>query len=140
MVVLRNFLDAMRDSQIKQIYEMFPSLNDSKKPVYGQDHEPDSSDIFREFLLWTGDTESLARASKTETIDEFLRHSTEELELYVKFLKNFHSMRDDISHFLRNAICDFLLPKDAPCITILGGRVASDHSSRKMSVAGWDLL
>ena len=149
VVTMRKSMDLIRDSQVDKIYKIFPPLNDSTNlildPEQGTEREPDKGDlvlrnVFREFLVWTGDTDVLARASTTEKIDTFLRHSTTELEDYIKFFEAFNSGRYDTSHFLRDAICDYLLPQDVPCITILGGRVASEARHRRMGVDGWDLL
>ncbi|KAI5460827.1 hypothetical protein BGZ63DRAFT_357610 [Mariannaea sp. PMI_226] len=149
IIALRIAMDAMRANLIDRIYQIFPSLNDSASLIHdreqGTERQPNKRDlvirnVFREFLVWTEDTDVLARASKTETIDTFLRHSTKELDSYIKFLEAVKSSRHDTSHFLRDAICDYLLPQDVPSITILGGRVALDSRHRKMGVDGWDIL
>lgn len=149
VVFVREFMDAIRNSQVDKIYKIFPSLNDSTDLIHdseeGTERAPDKSDlviryVFREFLVWMENTEVLATASKTGTIDTFLRHSTTELDNYIKFLEAFKSGRPDTSHFLRDAICDYLLPQDAPCITILGARVASEPYQRRMGIDGWDIL
>lgn len=149
VVKLRNAMDNIRGNQVDNIYKIFPSLNDSSNMIHdpeeGVQRTADKGDlvirnVFREYLVWTGDTEVLAKASKVETIDAFLRHSVTDLQDYIKFLEAFKSSRPDTSHFLRDAICDYLLPPDAPCITILGGRIASEAHQRKMGVEGWDIL
>lgn len=149
VVAMREIADLIRDSYVDKIYKIFPSLNDSTElihdPELGHEREPHKGDLvirnaFREFLVWTGDTDILARASETKTIDTFLRHSSTELENFVKFLEALKEMRSDTSHFIRDAICDYLLPQDAPCIALLGGRVASRSPDRKLGVDVWDIL
>ncbi|KAK2591116.1 hypothetical protein QQS21_011204 [Conoideocrella luteorostrata] len=146
---LRGFVDSFRDEMIRRLYEMAPSLNDSKELVcdlqLGQERILQTGDlivrnVFREYLVWTGDTDVLAKARKAKTIDEFLRKSISGLDDYIKFFQALKSGRPDTAHFVRDAICDYLLPQDAPCMEILGDRVAAEPSQRKMGVDGWDLL
>ncbi|RYC79334.1 hypothetical protein BFJ63_vAg17785 [Fusarium oxysporum f. sp. narcissi] len=149
IVVLRTAMDHIRAAQVDKIYKMLPSLDDSSTLVHdkddGKEREPDKGDhvlrnVFREYLVWTGDTDVLMIASKIETIDSFLRHSTKTLDDYIKFFEALCSGRPDTSHFIRDAICDYLLPEDSPSITILGGRVSSKPHQRRMGVDGWDIL
>jgi hypothetical protein len=146
---LKSLMDDLRAVSVARIYSILPALNDSKDLIYDPKLEaervPDKGDyvirnVFREYLIWRGDTEILSRAVKTASINEFLQNSMAEHEDYIKFFEAFESLRDDTSHFLRDAICDYILPPEASCMTILGGRVAIEDDQRKMGVEGWDIL
>lgn len=122
VVTIRKCIDPMRDSRVNKIYRIFLPLNDSTNlihdPEQGTEREPDKGDLvlrnaFQEFLVWTGDTDILARASTTEKIDTFLRHSTTELENYVKFLEAFSSGRPDNISFSPG--CDLRLSPASGC-------------------------
>lgn len=133
---------------VTRLYGIVPSLNDSaamlEEPGIEGGREPDKGDhvirfVFREFLLWKADTKILARANEGESIDTFLRRCLPtELGDYIKFFEEFG--RADTLHFLRDAVCDYLLPPGASSTVILGGPVATEDTQRRMTVEGWDIL
>jgi hypothetical protein len=147
--VLRQSIISFREGLIRRIYDFAPSLDDSdsgRLPKQEGNSRPDDGDhvmrfVFRELVVWKGDVETVACATKMQSIDTFLKsRDGEELEWYIKFLGHLTGARRDTWHFLRNAIADFLLPPNAPAITILGGRVATEDSDRAISLEGWDIL
>jgi hypothetical protein len=93
---------------VTRLYSIAPSLNDSaatlEQPGCETRREPDKGDhvirfVFREFLLWKADADTLARANKAESIDAFLRRCLpSELQDYIKFFELFG--RVDTLHFL----------------------------------------
>ncbi|KAH8773312.1 hypothetical protein BGZ57DRAFT_894552 [Hyaloscypha finlandica] len=133
---------------VTRLYNIASSLNDSaatlEQPGCETRIEPDEGDlvvrfVFREFLLWKADADTLARANKAESIDAFLRRCfPSELQDYIKFFELFG--RVDTLHFLRDAICDYLLPPGASPTVILGGVVATEDKQRRMTIEGWDIL
>lgn len=148
-VVIKESLNMMLSSLVDKLYEFAPSLDDSGRSVgdastaEGQGPGADGlviRYILREFLVWKADTETLARASQTGSIDHFLRRSTtDELEEYVKLFEGLG--RPDTLHFLRDAVYDYLLPDGSPStITILGAFISTDTAGRRMTVEGWDIL
>lgn len=148
-VVIKSFLNMAVDGLVDRLYGISPSLDDSRTSVPGSDtaeeQSPSTDDlviryILREFLVWKADTKTLARASRTSTIDQFLRHSIpEELEGYIKFFQALG--RQDTLHFLRDAVYDYLLPNEGPStMMILGASVSTDSTGRRMTVEAWDIV
>jgi hypothetical protein len=148
VVVMKEFVSSLTTQLLEKLYSIVPSLNDSstviKDPDSSAEWEPDAGDhvirfVFREFLLWEADSETLAIASKTASIDAFLRRLyPSDLEKYIKFFEHFG--RNDTLHFLRDAVCDYLLPSGISSTVILGGFLATEDVQRKMTVEGWDIL
>jgi hypothetical protein len=86
-------------------------------------------------LLEKADAETLARANKAESINAFLRRCLpSELQDYIKFFELFG--RVDTLHFLRDAVCDYLLSPGASPTVILGGIVATEDKQRRMTIKG----
>lgn len=148
-VVIKESLNMIMSSLVDKLYNLAPSLNDSGRSVGDantaeeQDPGPDGlviRYILREFLVWKADTETLARASHTSSIDQFLRHSTiDEIEGYIKVFEALG--RPDTLHFLRDAVYDYLLPSGSPStITILGASISTDIARCRMTVEAWDIL
>jgi hypothetical protein len=136
---------------LSRLYKVAPSLNDSLPMIEDREEnttrEPDEGDhvmryILREFLLWRADEEALSKAKKIESIDHFLRSVG--IQMLEDLIKVFELLgRPDTLHFLRDAICDYLVSCDAPnasSTVILGGRVITDDKQQKMTVHGWDIL
>ncbi|KAK7722019.1 hypothetical protein SLS63_009300 [Diaporthe eres] len=149
VVVMKTFLNMALSGLVDKLYEVAPSLNDSK--ISGsnsnttEEQKPGVDDhviryILREFLVWKADTETLARASQTSNIDKFVRHSTtDELEEYIKLFEVLG--RPGTLHFLRDAVYDYLLPDGSPStVTILGASISTDTAGRRMTVERWDIL
>lgn len=146
--LIKQAMITFSEALVAQLYDIAPSLNDSvetlRQPGCETGTEPDKGDhiirfIFRELLLWKADTETLARANKTKSIDTFLRECfAPELQDYIKFFKVFG--REDTLHFLRDAVCDYLLSPGASSTSILGGVVATEDKQRRMTIEGWDIL
>ncbi|OBT40643.1 hypothetical protein VE00_08371 [Pseudogymnoascus sp. WSF 3629] len=146
--LIKQAMFTISEGLVARLYDIAPSLNDSVKTL-GQlgcetRTEPDKGDhvirfVFRELLLWKADTETLARANKTKSIDTFLRECfPPELQDYIKFFDVFG--REDTLHFLRDAVCDYLLSPGASSTVILGGVVATEDKQRRMTIEGWDIL
>ncbi|KFY89559.1 hypothetical protein V498_06404 [Pseudogymnoascus sp. VKM F-4517 (FW-2822)] len=146
--LIKQAMLTISEGPVARLYSIAPSLNDSVEAL-GQlgcetRAEPDKGDhvirfVFREFLLWKADTETLARANKTKSIDTFLRESSPlELRDYIKFFEVWG--REDTLHFLRDAVCDYLLSPGASSTVILGGVVATEDKQRRMTVEGWNIL
>ena len=133
---------------VTRLYNIALSLNDSaatlEQPGCETRREPDQGDyvirfVFRELLLWKADADTLARANKAESIDTFLRRCLpSELQDYIKFFELFG--RVDTLHFLRDAVCDYLLSPGASSTVILGGVVVTEDKQRRMTIEGWDIL
>ncbi|KAK4540487.1 hypothetical protein LTR36_009125, partial [Oleoguttula mirabilis] len=146
---LKQFISMFTEEYIARLYAIVPCLDDSADANINASEcgPPNEADIgvqvirfmLREFLLCKADAEVLYRASKTQSIDVFLRQSLpSELEDYVKFFEAFG--RDDTWHFLRDAVCDYLLSPDDATTVILGAPVATNDEQRRMTVEGWDIL
>lgn len=146
---MKTFLNMALSGLVDKLYEVAPSLNDSK--ISGsnsnttEEQKPGVDDhviryILREFLVWKADTETLARASQTSNIDKFVRHSTtDELEEYIKLFEVLG--RPDTLRFLRDAVYDYLLPDGSPStVTILGASISTDTAGRRMTFERWDIL
>ncbi|KAJ5428864.1 hypothetical protein N7445_010318 [Penicillium cf. griseofulvum] len=80
--VLKSTLASFSDTMRQRLYSIAPSLDDSspviKDSKTGESRTPDIGDkvirfVLREFILWKADTEVLALASKTDSIDKFHR-------------------------------------------------------------------
>jgi hypothetical protein len=146
--VIKQMVALMSEELVTKLYDIAPSLNDSvtkiEQPGCEIRRDPDKGDhvirfVFREFLLWKADAEALARANKTESIDAFLRQCLpSELQDYIKFFELFGKV--DTLHFLRDAVCDYLLSPIASPTVILGGVIATEDKQRKMTIEGWDIL
>lgn len=145
--VLKSNLAMLASTMRQRLYSIVPSLDDSSPVIYhgetGESCTPDVGDkvirfVLREFILWKADTEVLALASKTDSIDKFLQHVPSETMEYIKFFENLG--RADTLHLLRDAVCDYVLPSDSSTVTILGERIATDNETRKMTVEAWDIL
>ncbi|KAI3394361.1 hypothetical protein diail_2872 [Diaporthe ilicicola] len=149
VVVIKSALIAMTKSLVERLYKIVPSLDDSR--VFGPDDssvEEQNSEtndlviryIFREYLVWKADTETLARASRTSTVDQFFRQSSgEELQDYIRLFEVLGSQ--DTLHFLRDAVYDYLLPVGSPSTTmILGAAISTDNAGHRMTVEAWDIL
>ncbi|BCS28171.1 uncharacterized protein APUU_61219S [Aspergillus puulaauensis] len=146
--VMKRTLAQLTDTLVEQLYRIVPSLDDSS-PVIKDDEGresriPDIGDkairfILREFILWKADTEVLALASNTDSIDKFLRRvRLEDTREYIKFFENLR--REDTLHFLRGAVCHCVLPPDSSAVTILGEPISTDNETRRMTVEAWDIL
>lgn len=146
--VMKRTLAQVTDTLVEQLYSIVPSLDDSS-PVIEDDEGrepriPDVGDkairfILREFILWTADTEVLALASNTDSIDKFLRRvRREDTQEYIKFFENLG--REDTLHFLRDAVCHCVLPPDSSAVTILGEPISTENETRRMTVEAWDIL
>lgn len=146
--VLKQTVQMFSRTFLARLYKIAPSLDDSGTVLVEPDcdarREPDKGDhvirfVFRELLLWKADAETLSRATKAESIDIFLGTcSPSELEDYIKFFESLG--REDTLHFLRDAVCDYLLPPSASTTIILGGAVATENTQRSMTIEGWDIL
>ncbi|KAL3462095.1 hypothetical protein BJX64DRAFT_288636 [Aspergillus heterothallicus] len=148
----KTILEEMAKGAKKRLYEIVPSINDSS-PFIKDDGEtaernPDDGDhvlrfVFRQYLHRRADADALVRASQSKTIDHFLQLSSpNELKQYIKFFETLGVGREDTLHFLRDAVCDYLLPADAgtETLTLVGERVAISDEQRKTTVESWDIL
>lgn len=146
--LIKQAMLTMSEGLVARLYSIAPSLNDSVEAL-GQlgcetRAEPDKGDhvirfVFRELLLWGADTETLARANKTKSIDTFLKECfPHELQDYIKFFEVLGE--ENTLHFLRDAVCDYLLSPGASSTVILGGVVAAEDKRRRMTIEGWDIL
>jgi len=145
--VLKSTLALFGDTTRQKLYKIAPSLDDSSPMIKdgetGKSWTPDVGDkvlrfVLREFILWRADTEVLALASKTESIDKFLRQNPSDTLEYIKFFENLG--REDTLHLLRDAVCDYVLPPESSGVTILGERISTDNETRRMTVEAWDVL
>lgn len=138
---------------IMRLYDIVPSLDDSAdtlRVTVGETgrhirKELDEGDhairfIFREFILYKADAGTISRARRTSSIDGFLIESfPSEVLDYIKFF-NERFGRQDTLHFLRDAVCDYLLDRQSSSTVILGGISATEETERKMTIEGWDIL
>jgi hypothetical protein len=146
--VLKSILALFTGTLRQRLYSIVPSLDDSSPVIKdgetGESWTPDDGDkviryVLREFILWKADTEVLALASKTDSIDKFLRQVPgDTLEDTIRFFENLG--REDTLHFLRDAVCDYLLPPDSSAVNILGERISTDNETSRMTVEAWDIL
>ncbi|KAF7177488.1 hypothetical protein CNMCM7691_005741 [Aspergillus felis] len=146
--VLKSTLALFTGTLRQRLYSIVPSLDDSSAVIKdgetGESWTPDVGDkvirfVLREFILWKADMEVLALASKTDSIDKFLRQAPlDTLEYIIKFFENLG--REDTLHLLRGAVCDYVLPPDSSAVTILGERISTDNETRRMTVEAWDIL
>lgn len=150
--VLKETIAQFGNEMRQRLYRMVPSLDDSSSVIRdgegGETRTPNVGDkvmrfVLREFILWKADADVLALASKTDSIDKFLRHvSTENTLEYIKFFETFG--REDTLHFLRDALCDAVcdpIPlSDSAAVTILGEPISTDEETRRMTVKAWDTL
>ncbi|KAI1073867.1 hypothetical protein F5B20DRAFT_565710 [Whalleya microplaca] len=151
VILLRKIVNATVAQLVQRIYSIVPALNDSSSVIFDKvsntEREPDEQDIvlrflFRELLLYKADADVLARATRTQSIDTFLRESfIEDLEYYLKFFEAFLEGRNDTLRLLRDAVCDYLLDPQSLSTTLLGAEVSTgEDSSRSMGIKGWDIL
>ncbi|KAJ5641471.1 hypothetical protein N7490_005471 [Penicillium lividum] len=145
--VLKSRLGLFTDAMRRRLYGIAPSLDDSSPVIKdgetGKSWTPNVGDkvirfVLRGFILWKADTEILALASKTDSIDKFLRQVPSDTLEYIKFFENLG--RKDTLHLLRDAVCDYVLPSDSSAVTILGERISTDNETRRMTVEAWDIL
>lgn len=148
-VVIKASLNMMISSLVDKLSEIAPSLDDSGRSV-GDANTAEEQDagpedlvvryILRELLVWKADTETLAKASQTSSIDQFLRRSTpDELEEYIKLFEALG--RPDTLHLLRDAVYDYLLLDGSPStVTIRGASISRNTAERRMTADGWDIL
>ncbi|KAJ5759976.1 hypothetical protein N7520_007132 [Penicillium odoratum] len=145
--VLKKAFAQFSDEMWQRLYRIAPSLDDSSPEIKdgetGESRKPDEGDkvirfVLREFIIWKADTEVLTLASKTDSIDKFLRQVPSSALEFIKFFENLG--REDTLHLLRDAVCDNVLPSDSSAVTILGERIPTDNEMRRMTVKAWDIL
>ncbi|XDG07502.1 hypothetical protein ABKA04_007117 [Annulohypoxylon sp. FPYF3050] len=141
VVTLKKFTNAMVTATVEKLYSITPSLNDSPSRRLPNERDTIIRFTFRELILHKADADVIVRATKTQSIDTFLRESfIDDLEYYVKFFEAFQEGRSDTFRILRDAICDHILEPESSSTTILGAMINTDDSSRMMNTRGWDIL
>ncbi|KAK6332672.1 hypothetical protein TWF730_004332 [Orbilia blumenaviensis] len=142
-------------ARARKLYRVAPYLNDSlpMKPrveISTEDAHTTPNIIFRfvfrEFLISTADSGTLARANQIDSINAFLLGSSKnKLDTYIKFFSDFHDGIETALCYLRSGVCDFLIdrqnaPKPSDTIRILGAEIVTEPAARKIGPEGWDIL
>ncbi|KAI0894036.1 hypothetical protein F4806DRAFT_473720 [Annulohypoxylon nitens] len=141
VVTLKKFTNAIVTATVEKLYSIAPSLNDSPSGRLPNERDTIIRFTFRELILHKADADVIVRATKTQSIDTFLRESfIDDLEYYVKFFEAFQEGRSDTFRILRDAICDHILEPEPSSTTILGAMINTDDSFRMMNTKGWDIL
>jgi hypothetical protein len=89
-------------------------------------------------ILWKADTDVLALASKTDSIDRFLQQVPSDTLEWIKFFKN--RGHEDTLYFLRDVVWDCVPPPDFSTVTVLGERSTTDNKTRRNTVEAWYIL
>ncbi|RAL05329.1 uncharacterized protein BO80DRAFT_421394 [Aspergillus ibericus CBS 121593] len=147
--IIKECIQAVTDALVERLYGIVPVLDDSGPMIKNaggeEERRPDDGDqvmrfIFRRFLLWKADADVLARATRAESIDCFLRRSLPgEVKEYIEFFTEVFP-REGTLHLLRDAVCDYVSPPVISSISLAGGLVATDNEHRQMNLRAWDIL
>lgn len=147
ILILKHFYKDLCEKGVRRLYTIAPSLNDFPKradsPMHNVDHDVGVNIVrawFRIMILNDGEAEVLETATRSMSINEFLRacHPSQ-LETYYDFFEK--AWRPHAVQYLRAAICaQTLTGYDTKTIDLLGGAIPSTTEGFKMTKACWDIL
>jgi hypothetical protein len=146
IMVLKHFSNDLCAEGLRRLYTIVPDLDDSirgKNPgSFG--HIDTGTEIvrswFRIMILNDSEAEVLEHASRSRTIDGFLRgRLASQLEMYCDYFEN--AWRPHAMQYLRVAICAQALAEgDMKTVRLLGGVIPSTTEGLHMRKPSWDLL
>ena len=146
ILVLKRFQTDLCEEGIRRLYSVVPDLDDSYRrsdsPM--QDEMDQGAGIvrswFRIMILNDSDAEILAHASRSRSIDDFLRGcKASQLEMYSDYFQN--AWRPRAVQYLRVAVCaQTLAGGDSRMIRLLGGIIPSSTEGLRMKKPAWDIL
>jgi hypothetical protein len=146
IMALKHFSNDLCAEGLRRLYAIVPDLDDSVRgPNSGQSGNTDAGaeimrSWFRIMILNDSEAEVLEHASRSRTIDGFLRgRLASQLEMYCDYFEN--AWRPHAMQYLRVAICAQTSTEgDIKTVRLLGGVIPSTTEGLQMCKPAWDLL
>lgn len=146
IIVLKHFSIDLCAESLRRLYSLVPDLDDSRQGINtGSFGKTDAGaeivrSWFRITILNDSEAEVLEHASRSRTIDGFLRGClASQLEMYCDYFEN--AWRPHAMQYLRVAICAQTLGEDGvKTVRLLGGGIPSTTEGLHMRKPFWDLL
>jgi hypothetical protein len=143
IMVLKHFSNDLCSEVLRRLYSIVPDLDDSN-----QGPDPPVRDLgtdivrawFRIMILNDSEAEALEHASRSRSIDDFLRgRQASQLEMYCDYFEN--AWRPHAVQYLRVAICaQTLAGNNIKTVRLLGGIIPSTTEGLHMRKPSWDIL